>query len=214
MLCYAHYETREDWLAGRGHSIGASEAGAIVGVSKWMTATELWEVKTGKRARKDLSANSAVNYGVLAEPYIRGLFMAKHPELSLDYKPYDILSQDERPWMTATLDGELTDTNGKRYVLEIKTASPSSRAEWDEWNGRVKDQYFAQILHQLLVTGWDGVYLYAELIGRNGNSQLREYYFDREDYEGDMEWLLEKETEFWHCVESGKRPKVTLALGV
>lgn len=211
MLLYNRYLNRDEWLEGRINSIGASEAAAIVGVSKWMTATQLWEIKTGRAHRQNLDDNVHVQYGIRAEPHLRGLFMAKHPELILNYNPFDILYQEGRPWLTATLDGELTvPESDRRYVYEGKTAVLSTKADWAEWDNRIKDAYYVQILHQLLVTDWDGVFVYAELIGRSGNSQLREYFFDKEDCTEDMAWLLAQETEFWHCVETNTRPKVKL----
>ena len=57
MLQYKHFQNREEWLKGRDDfkGIGASEASAIVGVSNWITATELWESKMGIRKLKDMS---------------------------------------------------------------------------------------------------------------------------------------------------------------
>lgn len=212
MLTYEKHETREDWLANRGNHIGASEAGAILGVG-FISKVDLWKIKTGRTQPKDLSDNAAVAYGNRAEEPLRQLFMAKHPELVLTYRPYDFVYQSERPWLRATLDGELYDTEtGQRGILEIKTATLQSKADWAKWNGRVPDGYYAQITHQLLATGFDFAVIFAELTGWDGNSQTRTYVFDRADVQGDLDYLLEEEEKFWKCVTEDKIPTVPLRL--
>ena len=210
MLKYDHFETREDWLAHRNDHIGASEAGAILGVG-FQSKIDLWKIKTGRMLPKDLSDNAAVAYGNRAEDALRRLFMAKHPELTLTYRPFDFVYQSERPWLKATLDGELVTLNGERLILEIKTAYPRSRAEWNEWDGRVPDKYYCQCLFQMLCTGFHGAYLFAELMS-DRESHIREYYFDASECSNDMGYLLEQVVDFWKCVETGQVPSAPLRI--
>ena len=123
-----HFETREEWLEGRMQGIGASEAAAVVGMSPWMSKLELWRLKVGAEKARDLSGSAAVSRGVRMEPALRSLYAAMHPNCTVDYFPYDILYQAERPYIFATLDGEITDEHGRKGVLEIKTS---------QWQGRV-----------------------------------------------------------------------------
>lgn len=212
MLEYEIHHTREDWLSNRKAHLGASEAGAVLGVG-FISRIDLWQIKTGRKAPKDLSANEAVVYGNRAEEPLRQLFMAKHPELTLIYRPYDYLYQTERPWLRATLDGELTETTtGERGILEIKTTSCQSRADWAKWRNRVPDGYLCQLSHQFLATGFSFAYLFAELISPDGSSSIREYLFLREDMRENMEYLLQEEEKFWRCVEEDKVPPVPLRL--
>lgn len=212
MTLYEEHSSREDWLANRENHIGASEAGAILGVG-FMSKVDLWRMKTGRAKAKDLSNNQAVAYGNRAEDALRQLFMAKHPELELEYRPYDFVFQSELPWLRATLDGELTDEDGDKGILEIKTATLSSKADWEKWRGRVPDGYLCQLTHQFLATGFSYAYLFAELTGADGNSTLRTYLFLREDMEADMEYLLSEEEKFWKCVETDTVPSVPLKIG-
>lgn len=210
------FTDRESWLAGRTehHGIGGSEAAAAVGLSPWQTPLELWRIKVGAEAPKDLSGNAAVEQGVRMEPVLRDFFMATHPEFRLDYHPFDILFQTERPWLFATLDGELTDRDGRHGILEIKTATPNGKAGWDKWsNGKTPANYFAQTCHQLLATGYDFVRLFAGLYSMNGDITLREYEIEREDVKPSMDWLLARETDFWvRNVLGGVMPSMPLAL--
>ena len=204
---------REEWLSMRQKSLGASEVAVAVGISPFKTPFRLWEEKTGRRKPADLSGNPAVQFGTRAEEFLRGLFLAEHPEFRGDYHPFDILYQRERPWMTATLDCELIDTTtGDKGILEIKTAETAKKAQLEKWNDRVPDYYYAQILQQQIVTGdeYKFSFLYAKLKLLNGNSYLREYEFSREDLAADREWLLNEAERFWWYVEKDTMPPVTL----
>lgn len=208
---YDHYADRESWLAHRNDHIGASEAGAILGVG-FQSKIDLWKIKTGRMKPKDLSDNAAVAYGNRAEDALRRLFMAKHPELTLTYRPFDFVYQSERPWLKATLDGELTDEDGDHGILEIKTTTCLSRADWEKWNDRIPDGYLAQLSEQFLATGFSFAYLFAELTGSNGNSEIRSYYFTREDMAENMNYLLSEAEGFWRCVETDTIPSVPLRI--
>jgi len=210
MLVYETHSSREEWLSVRGNHIGASEAGAILGVG-FMSKVELWKLKTGRAKQKDLTDNAAVAYGNRAEDALRRLFMAKHPELSLEYRPFDYLYQEERPWLRATLDGELTEiATGDRGGLEIKTTTCVSRSDWEKWNGRVPDGYLAQLTHQFLASGFSFFFLFAELMGKDNTSSLREYLFLRDDMRDNMAYLLSEEEKFWRNVETDTIPSVPI----
>ncbi|MBR2548818.1 MAG: YqaJ viral recombinase family protein [Oscillospiraceae bacterium] len=214
MLEYKHFPDREAWLKGRKDfpGIGASEAASIVGASSWMSASELWQLKTGRKEPKDLSLNEQVSYGTHAEEHIRALFMLKHPEYKLEYRPFDFMYQKERPWLRCTLDGELVVPDGERGTLEVKTAQIQSKSQYAQWNNRIPDHYLVQLLHQFLATGYSFAYLTAELMYMDGSSTLRSYYFRAQDYYDDMEWLLEEEEKFWDSVLNQKTPNVKLFL--
>ncbi len=201
------YHDRAAWLKGRSQrGLGASEAAAVCGMSPWMTRNELFEIKSGIREPKDISDKAEVQRGVNLEGAVRDFFAALHPEYKVEYHPYDILYQEERPWLFATLDGELLADDGKTRILEIKTASPRGKVGWADWQRRVPDHYYCQILAQLLATGYDFVILVAALWDREGSITIREYRFDRQDCLEDMNWVLEQATEFWNSVQTGKRP--------
>ena len=208
-----HFENRADWLKGRTRGIGASEMAAIVGLHPWLSATELWQLKTGRKQKEDLSNNASISLGVRSEDALRNLFMAKHyDDFDLGYYPFDMLYQKERPWQYATLDGELFRlSDNKKGILEIKTATPTG-LKWKEWDGKVPQYYYIQILAQLLATGYDFAYLFAALFTMDGNIVCKEYEFAREDCEEDMKWLLESATEFWGKVERNEMPSAILVL--
>lgn len=231
------FPDRASWLEGRSvQGIGASEAAAVCGMSKWTTKNELWEIHTGRRERKDISGKDYVGRGHLMEGAVRDFYAALHPEYEIKCHPYDILYQEERPWLFATLDGEITESGWKdppegtrriyipaggepmekpvgrvpfvrHGVLEIKTSAPNSREAWREWDGQIPQAYYCQCIHQLLATGWDFVVLQPALWHMNGDITLKDaFVIERSDHEADLAWLLQREEEFWESVQTGKRP--------
>ena len=143
-------KTREAWLKLRLNGIGGSDAGTVLGLNKYKTNIELWEEKTG-RAKSEFTGNEATRYGHDAEEHIRALFHLDHPDLNLDYHEFRMHGNEKYPFMYATLDGELTGY-GKKGILEIKTATIQNNGQWSEWENRIPDTYYAQVVHQLTVT--------------------------------------------------------------
>lgn len=208
------YRNREEWLLARNRGIGASEAAAAVGESKWMSRIDLWKIKTGQKEAPDLSGNEAVQRGIRMEGAIRGVFAAMHPELKIYYHPFDILFQTERPWLFATLDGETVDRkSGELGIMEVKNVQPRNREEWEIWNNGVPNHYYLQILHQHLATNRRKLWLIACLYGMNGDMTIREYEWTVDDgFHADAEWLLGNEEIFMGYVNSRRIPAMKLSI--
>lgn len=210
-LVREHYEDRASWLQGRSkRGIGGSDAAAIVGMSPYMSVRDLYEIKTGMKKAPDVSNDEFVSQGVRVEPALRALYQANHPEVKIEYYPFDLLYQEERPWLFATLDGEIIRDDGSRAILEIKTSTPKGKEGWKKWDGQILGNYYCQLLHQMWASGFDAAVLYAGLYSSDGSMTIREYELSRKDVSGDMEWLLVEEENFWLSVKSHKLPPLTL----
>lgn len=204
-------KTREAWLKLRLNGIGGSDAGTVLGLNKYKTNLELWEEKTG-RAESEFTGNEATRYGQKAEEHIRALFHLDHPDYNLDYHEFRMHGNEKYPFMYATLDGELTGY-GRKGILEIKTATIQNNGQWREWENRIPDTYFAQVVHQLTVTEWDFAYVRAYLrYYTHGElrATVRDYYIEASEIEHDAEALIKAETEFWDCVTTGREPGLIL----
>jgi putative phage-type endonuclease len=215
MLERIECDNREDWLqARRQQGIGGSDAAAAIGMSPWTSPVELWKIKLGITAQKDLSGNAAVQRGVEWEPILRDIFAQTHPELTVTHHPYDILFQSEREWLCATLDGEIVSADGRKGVLEIKTSSPRGRDGFNEWaNGHIPQHYYIQTLHELLASGYDFVNLYAALFSLDGTVTLKPVVeIERDEVQDDLEWLLNEEERFMRYVTTGRMPPMPLSL--
>ena len=108
--------------------------------------------------------------------------------------------------------GELTETEtGIRGIYEGKTTEIKRPEQWDEWDGRIPQHYYVQILHQMLACEWaEFAVLYAciRYTTKNGERRmmLREYPIERSDVADDLAWLLDQEKQFWHKIKKGTEP--------
>lgn len=207
-------KSREEWLNCRKSGIGGSDAGSVAGLNKYKSNVKLWNEKTGKTIPEDISDKPAIKFGKQAEPVIRELFKLNFPQYTVDYHEYRMYGIRDRPFMYATLDGELTECEtGLRGVLEIKTTTIQNSMQWSEWDNRIPDSYYVQILHQLACTGWSFAILYACINYTSKGEKrtaLRYYRIDRNDVSDDIEWLIQKETDFWRKVVKNEEPDLIL----
>ena len=216
-------KSHEEWLQLRLKGIGGSEAAAVIGQSPWCSNVELWKRKTGRATAPDISDNDAVQYGHDAEPLIRGLFALDYAnKYQTEYLgEFDMVYHPKHPFIFATLDGRLTELEtGRKGILEVKTTSIVRSMQKEQWwkDGKpcIPDQYFCQVLHQLLSTGWDFAVLHAQLKYEYGDNpedvrtERRTYTIERNDHIEDLEYLLKKEVEFWGYVQRDEMPPLIL----
>lgn len=208
--------THEEWLEKRKLGLGASDAGTIIGVNKWKTNVDLWKEKVGMQEAEDISHKPYVQYGHDAEPHLRALFALDHPELRVTYEsPYKMIFSDEFPFIFATPDGELEElATGRRGGLEVKTTEIVNPQQWKDWDGRIPDQYYAQVCHQFLAAGWEFIHLIVQIKWRTRDGELRkmikEYHIERHEVLGDIEYLKDKEPKFWRHVQTKTQPALIL----
>ena len=205
--------SREEWLEARKNYIGGSDASAIVGMNPYKTNDDLWLEKTGKVTPEDISDKPFVKYGNDAEPLLRELFKLDFPQFNVEYVENNMFINDRFPWAHASLDGWLTDENGRKGILEIKTTEILQSMQKEKWNQRIPDNYYIQVLHYLMVTEFDFAVLKAQLktvFDGVPYIQTKHYFIERSEVEGDIEYLAKKELEFWQYIKSGKKPPLVL----
>lgn len=206
---------REEWLQDRKKGLGASDAGAYMGVSPWKSNEQLWKEKRGLVEPEDISDSPSVKYGNDAEPLLRAFFKLDHPEYELSFTPFKIIRPENMPFLSCTPDGELREIEtGRCGGLEIKTTEIRSSLGWTHWDGKIPDYYFAQVCHQMLAAGWEFVELLAQIkySTKDGEDrkEIRHYKIEREDCEADIAILRHEAERFWRCVKSGKEPGLKL----
>lgn len=207
-------KTREEWLEIRHSGVGASEASAIVGLNPYMNNIELWEYKTGLKEPDDISENPYVKYGTEAEKYLRGLFALDFPQYKVGYRDFDMIRNEKYPFILATLDGRLIEREtGRKGILEIKTTEILKSMQKEKWKDSIPDNYYIQVLHQLLATGWEFAKLKAQLkYDYDGEIflQTKHYRIERTEVKEDLEYLLEQEIKFWEFVQRKVKPNLLL----
>lgn len=133
---------REQFLANRRKGIGGSDAAAVLGLSKWKTAYDVFLDKTGQA--EPTPDNDAMLWGRLLEPVIRQQYADR---TGREVAMPEMLTMADKPYIVANVDGLCSDR-----VLEIKTARTSK--DWgEEGTDEVPMQYFLQCQHYLMVTG-------------------------------------------------------------
>ena len=202
----------DEWLRNRTR-IGGSEASAILGMNPYKTNVELWEEKVGLRVPEDISDKPYVQYGNQAEMHIRGLFRLDFPEYKVDYVENNMFLNSKYPFAHASLDGWLTDADGRKGILEVKTTNILQSMQKEKWNNRIPDNYYLQLLHYLLVTEFDFAVLVAQLkydYGGDIFKQVRHYKIERSEVQEDIEYLESSEKTFWKLVQDKRKPGLIL----
>lgn len=205
-------KNREEWLKARTR-IGGSDASAVVGENPYKSNVDLWLEKTGQAVPEDISDKPYVKYGIAAEPHLRALFALDFPEYRVGYKENNMFTNDKYPWAHASLDGWLSDQDGRMGILEIKTTEILQSMQRKKWNHRIPDNYYIQVLHYLMVTEFDFVVLVAQLKSEfNGEiyKQVKHYRIERSEVQEDIDCLISSEKKFWQQVQERKKPNMIL----
>lgn len=177
-------QNTQEWLEIRKHKIGASDAPVIMGVSPWTTPLQLWEEKMNLKEVRQ--SNYAMDRGREMERAAR-----EHFEKLTGIMVFpQVIYHPEYDWMMASLDGiNLEGT----VIVEIKC--PGREDHHSAVKGKIPEKYFPQLQHQLEVSGLDKGY-YFSFDGKDG--VIIEFKKD-EEY---VASLLEKEREFWACMQN------------
>lgn len=206
--------SREEWLEKRKSYIGGSEASCIVGMNPYTTNVELWEMKTGRRKAEDISDKPFVKYGTEAEKYLRELFALDFPQYKVEYVENNMWLNSDYPFAHASLDGWLVEKEtGRKGILEIKTTNIIQSIQKEKWRSRIPDNYFCQVLHYLMVTGFDFVVLKAQLkYDHDGDVFLitKHYKIERAEVLEDIEYLIKAEKQFSEYIKNDMQPPLVL----
>ena len=182
-----------EWLAWRRKGIGGSDVAAILGISPWRTARDLYDDKLGIASAQDDSANwVALEMGHLLEDLVARIFSQKTGYHVFQVKK--MFRHPRHPCMLADVDYFVTLPDGNTAILEIKTTNYNARGHW--WDGDtaiVPPYYESQGRHYMAVMDLDRVF-FCCLYGNNEDEvEIRELHRDR-DYEQEMIFLEES---FW-----------------
>ena len=193
--------SRDEWLAYRRKGIGGSDASAVLGISPFRTARDLYFDKLNIVTADDGGNWVAMEMGNLLEDLVARIF-AKKTGLRIFQRK--VMYQHPRyPWMLADLDYLVEQPDGTLAILEIKTTNYNARDKW-EYNGEeiVPAYYEAQGRHYMAVVNLNRVY-FCCLYG-NSEDEVIIRCIDRDmAYEQE---LIALEDYFWHDNVLAKNP--------
>jgi putative phage-type endonuclease len=180
-----------EWLAMRKNYIGASDAPPIVGVSPWTTPYQLWQEKLS--LTKEGQKTGAMHRGNVLEEPARHLFESMTGLLTAP----EVKFHPTIKYMMASMDG--IDVEGKS-IVEIKCPNKQDHAIAEA--GEIPEKYFPQLQHQLEVCELEMAYYFSF----DGETGVIVKVFRDEKY---IKELLQKEKEFWECVQELRQPNLT-----
>ena len=204
--------SRQDWLALRQSGIGGSDIAAIIGVSPYATAYDIYQSKT-QPVNED--TNEFAYWGTVLEDTVAREF-SKRSGLKIQNVNF-LMRHPEHRWAIANIDraiinrdvsGNVRFKDGKLttdQIVEIKTASEYVGKNWGlEESDEVPDQYQCQAQWYMGVTDTQVCHM-AVLIGGN---KYRQYKIER--HQDFINYLFDAAESFWtNNVLAGVEPDAT-----
>ena len=183
----------------RSSGLGGSDIAAIVGLSPYRSAFDVWAEKVGHPSAKTKDSLH-LRFGTHLEPFVATEYERLTGNQTHVYD--ELVRHQIHPHLFGHVDRLVTDEGQScvdsrgvitaNTVLECKTASAFMQAEWGElWSDQVPAAYLAQCIWYMSLTGC-GQSHFAVLIG---NSDLRIYCI-RRDVELEQS-LVKAALNFW-----------------
>lgn len=184
---------REEWLALRRKSIGGSDAAGIIGLSRWSSPYTVWADKTGRIP--DKPDTEAMRIGRDLEDYVARRWCEATGKRCR--RKNVILYNRLYPFAHADIDREVI---GEDAGLECKTTSALNVRKFRDVE--FPEEYYAQCVHYLAVTGFSRWYLAVLVFGRGF------YVYTLERDQAEIEALMQAERTFWQYVKTDSPPPV------
>ena len=202
----------QDFAQFRAKSLGGSDVAAILGLSPYRSAVDVWMEKTGKPI--EMKDSLPLRFGSFAEEFVASEY-SRHTGYSLINHPYAI-THPSYPYFGGHIDrfvtkasitpssdiakleyarGQLTAIDGAviEKLLECKTANPFMQQQWgDAGTDQVPLPYLCQCLWYMAITQVNQ----TDLAVLFGNADFRIYHIARDLQLEQM--LLEKADYFWN----------------
>lgn len=174
--------SRKEWLSERRKGIGGSDAAAIVGLSQYATAYTVYLDKLGLLPEKE--ENEAMRQGRDLEEYVACRFTEQTGKRVS--RVNFMATSKTYPFAIADIDRRVV---GENAGLECKTTASISVRRFQ--NVDFPEEYYAQCVHYLAVTGADRWYLAVLVYGKG----FFVFVLERDDAEASA--LMSAESDFW-----------------
>jgi putative phage-type endonuclease len=189
----------QDFALLRAKSLGGSDIGAVLGLSKYRSAMDVWMEKTGK----EMSTRDSLplRFGHFAESFVAseyalatGASLAIH-EAAIIHPQYEYMHGHIDRFVLFSGDTPLMGEDGRitaSRILECKTANPFAQSDWgDPGSDQVPPSYLVQCVWYMMLTGISR----TDLAVLFGNTDFRIYEINR-DLELEQ-MVLERAVCFW-----------------
>lgn len=171
--------------------VGASDIAGIVNISPWTSPLSVWHSKMHGRTS---NMTDAMYFGTALETFVKNEFRRRNKTLKVLSKKemrddgLSFIEHEELPYICGHPDGYFIDDKGEIGILEIKTCSEYSKADWRDG---IPDYYFAQVQYYLGIAKLKKAYICC----LGGGNEWFQYCIERsDDY---VQYLFDKATDFW-----------------
>jgi putative phage-type endonuclease len=192
----------QDFTRDRRNYLGGSDIGAILGLSKYRSALDVWLEKTGQ---SELTRTSLpLRFGSFAESFIAQEYTSAtgfeliHDERPITHPQYDFLVGHvdrfvfESPLEKEKVLLEESSQCAASHLLECKTANPFLQDDWGEpGSDQVPLPYLVQCIWYLMITGLKR----CDLAVLFGNADFRIYQIHQDTELATM--ILDRAITFW-----------------
>lgn len=182
---------RAQWLSKRRDTIGGSDAAGVIGFSRWSSPMSVWADKLGRLPEKP--ETEAMRVGRDLEDYVARRWMEDTGKRV--QRVNAMLYNDAYPVAHADIDRWVI---GENAGLECKTSSALDVRKFRDVE--FPEQYYAQCVHYMAVTGAERWYLAVLVFGQGF------FHFTLERDQAEIDALMEAEAAFWKYVEAGTPP--------
>jgi len=166
--------------------IGGGDAAAILGLSRYRTALQVWAIKTGAIVPQDISQEMPVKLGNMLEETVCKLFEEETGKKLVSTT--ETLFHPEYKFIGGNLDKLVV---GEKALFEAKTTNSFKQSEWEN-EDEIPVEYQIQCHHYLIVTGLERAYIGCLI----GNRKFLWRIIERNDKL--LNDILAKEVAFWN----------------
>jgi putative phage-type endonuclease len=192
-------QEKENWLRERKSYIGGSDIASICGLNKYKSAMGIYLEKTSSNI-EETPTSGAIEWGTLLEDTIANAYSIK-TGFTIEVEP-NVIRHPEHSFIAANIDRW---ANGKKHILECKTAGYMMSKEWgQEYTDQIPENYLCQVAYYAAICDVEKVDIAVLIGGQN----FRIYTYNRNrDFESK---LIKVAYNFWHNnVLKGIPPEAT-----
>lgn len=185
--------SKENWLEYRRRGIGGSDVAAILGISPFRTARDLYYDKLNITSAVEEVGNwVALEVGHRLEDLVAQIFQRKTGLKVFQVKK--MFQNPDFPFMLADVDFFVTLQDGSNAILEIKTTNYNAQKHWwKDGQECVPVYYESQVRHYMSVMDIDRAFLCC-LYGNTEDEVIIRELNRETEYEAEMIYL---EQQFW-----------------
>lgn len=208
---------RAAWLAQRKSGIGGSDIAAVLGLSPWRSAVDVWLDKTGQAPDEAPANQDALYWGTVLEDIVAREY-AQRTGRCLQ-RVNATLRHPQHDWMIGNIDRAVVAAGsrarpsaagllGAERILECKTTSAYKAGDWAGPDGgdAMPVYYAAQVMWYMAISGLD----VADVAVLIGGQRYAVRTVERDDET--IRALIERAEGFWrHHVLGGIAPEPTSA---